>query len=103
DARLAARGGQGADRRVRRPGRGRPARAGLRRVRPPSAQPRRGARRRGLVIRALLIALVALAVAAPAASAHATLEGTTPARGAELKQAPDAVTFRFSESVEANF
>jgi copper transport protein len=55
------------------------------------------------VVRALLLALAALAVAAPAASAHATLEGTTPARGAALKAEPEQVVFRFNEPVEGTF
>jgi copper transport protein len=55
------------------------------------------------MVRALLIALAALAIAAPAASAHATLEGTTPARGAALKAGPKQVVFRFNEPVEGTF
>jgi copper transport protein len=55
------------------------------------------------VVRALLIALAALAIGAPAASAHATLEGTTPARGAALKAEPKQVVFRFNEPVEGTF
>jgi copper transport protein len=55
------------------------------------------------VVRALLLALVALAIAAPAASAHATLEGTTPARGAALTTGPKQVVFRFNEPVEGTF
>jgi len=54
-------------------------------------------------VRALLLALVALAIAAPAASAHATLEGTTPARGAALKAEPKQVVFRFNEPIEGTF
>ena len=54
-------------------------------------------------MRALLIALVALAIAAPAASAHATLEGTSPARGAAVKAEPTQVVFRFNEPVEGSF
>ena len=54
-------------------------------------------------MRALLLALVALAIAAPAASAHATLEGTTPARGAALTAQPKQVVFRFNEPVEGTF
>ncbi len=54
--------------------------------------------------RFLLAALVAAFLAAPAAaSAHATLEGTSPQRGATVKEEPDAVVFRFSEPVEGNF
>jgi copper transport protein len=55
------------------------------------------------VVRALLLALVALAIAAPAASAHATLEATTPARGAAVKAEPAQVVFRFNEPVEGTF
>jgi copper transport protein len=55
------------------------------------------------VVRALLIALGALAIAAPAASAHATLEGTSPARGATVKAEPKQVVFRFNEPVEGSF
>jgi len=54
-------------------------------------------------VRALLVALVALAIAAPAASAHATLEATTPARGAAVKAEPAQVVFRFNEPVEGTF
>ena len=54
-------------------------------------------------MRALLLALVALAIAAPAASAHATLEATTPARGAAMKAEPTQVVFRFNEPVEGTF
>ena len=55
------------------------------------------------MVRALLLALVALAIAAPAASAHATLEATTPARGAAMKAEPTQVVFRFNEPVEGTF
>jgi copper transport protein len=55
------------------------------------------------MVRALLVALAALAIAAPAASAHATLEGTMPARGAALKAQPKQVVFRFNEPVEGTF
>jgi copper transport protein len=52
----------------------------------------------------LLPALVAAMLAPPAAaSAHATLEGTSPQRGATVKEEPGAVAFRFSEPVEGNF
>ena len=54
-------------------------------------------------LRIALVALAVLAVAAPAASAHATLEGTTPARGAALKAEPKQVVFRFNEPVEGTF
>ena len=53
--------------------------------------------------RALLLALAALALAPATASAHATLEATVPARGAKLAKAPAQVSFRFDESVEAEF
>ena len=55
--------------------------------------------------RALAVAgalLVALLVPA-AASAHATLESTSPTRGAVVKAEPGEVVFRFSETVEGNF
>ncbi|MEA2382403.1 MAG: copper transport protein [Solirubrobacteraceae bacterium] len=57
--------------------------------------------RLGLAAAATAIAVAALAPAA--AQAHATLEGTSPARGADVKAAPRAVTFRFDEPVEGNF
>ncbi|MEA2284048.1 MAG: copper transport protein [Solirubrobacteraceae bacterium] len=50
-------------------------------------------------MRALVIALAALAIAAPAASAHATLDGTTPQRGATVRQEPEQVVFSFDEAV----
>jgi copper transport protein len=56
-----------------------------------------------VIRRAALLALLALAASPAAASAHATLEGTVPARGASLKTAPAQVEFRFDESVEATF
>ncbi|HYJ22935.1 MAG TPA: CopD family protein [Solirubrobacterales bacterium] len=53
---------------------------------------------------ALAALMVAAVLFAPsAASAHATLEGTSPPRGAIVKRQPDAVVFRFSEPVEGNF
>jgi len=53
---------------------------------------------------ALAAALLgALLLTPSAAEAHASLEGTSPARGADLKAAPRAVTFRFDEPVEGNF
>jgi copper transport protein len=51
----------------------------------------------------VLAALGALVLAPAAAQAHATLEDTSPERGADLKAAPRAVTFRFDEPVEGNF
>jgi copper transport protein len=53
-----------------------------------------------VVIRALAAALVALALLPAAAQAHATLEDTSPERGASLGAAPRQVVLRFSESVE---
>ncbi len=51
-----------------------------------------------------LVAVVASALLwAPGALAHATLEGTSPPRGATVKQQPDAAVFSFSEPVEGNF
>jgi copper transport protein len=52
---------------------------------------------------ALAAMLAAALLFAPSAFAHATLEGTSPPRGATLKQQPSAVVFRFSEPVEGNF
>jgi copper transport protein len=52
-------------------------------------------RRRGLIIFVGLVALVTPA----AASAHATLEATTPQRGARLDAAPSQIVLRFSEPV----
>jgi len=57
--------------------------------------------RRGLAAGAA--ALLCIGLAPAAAHAHATLEGTSPARGTDLKTAPRAVTFRFDEPVEGNF
>lgn len=55
-------------------------------------------------LRLLLLALGAALLAMPSgAFAHATLEGTSPPRGATVRQQPSAVVFRFSESVEGNF
>ncbi len=54
--------------------------------------------------RPLALAVIALALACPAAAqAHALLEDTSPARGAQLERAPERVSFRFSEPVEAAF
>jgi copper transport protein len=50
----------------------------------------------------LLAAVVALAFPA-SALAHATLEGTSPQRGAVVKHEPKQVVFRFDEPVEGNF
>ncbi len=56
-----------------------------------------------MVRRAVALAVAGLLLVPAAASAHATLEGTAPARGAKLGQAPSEVRFRFDESVEASF
>ena len=61
---------------------------------------RRLARRIGVVGAAS--AALALACSAPA-FAHATLEGTEPARGSIVETQPEAVVFHFSEAVEMNF
>jgi copper transport protein len=52
---------------------------------------------------ALAGALLAVLLAPAAASAHATLESTSPARGAVVKTQPAQVVFGFSETVEGNF
>ncbi len=52
---------------------------------------------------ALVVAAAAILLAPAAALGHATLEGTSPPRGATVKQEPDAVVFRFDEPVEGNF
>ena len=58
----------------------------------------------GRLCLAAAVGVIAVAALAPAAAqAHATLEGTSPARGADVKTAPRAVTFRFDEPVEGNF
>lgn len=50
----------------------------------------------------ILLVLAALLGFAQAASAHAVLEASTPARGAELRTAPQEVEFVFNEPVEAS-
>ncbi len=50
-----------------------------------------------------LAALLALLLTPAQALAHATLQSTTPQRGAVLRAAPQAVVFRFDEPVEGNF
>lgn len=55
------------------------------------------------MIRALALALAALALLPAPAGAHALLEATTPERGARLETAPEQITLRFSEPVEAEF
>lgn len=53
---------------------------------------------------ALAGGLALLGLACPAlAGAHATLEGSSPARGATLLREPRQVVFRFSETVEGSF
>lgn len=59
---------------------------------------RRGARAVACAL-TLTVALVVPAVA----SAHATLESTSPARGAVVRTEPTQVVFRFGEAVEGNF
>jgi copper transport protein len=56
-----------------------------------------------VVRRALAIAVVAVLAAPAVASAHATLESTSPERGARVERVPDRVVFRFSEPVETAF
>ncbi len=63
-------------------------------------------RERGGVTSRLRIAVLSLLIvlAMPqAAFAHAVLEGSSPGRGAQLQRAPEQVTLRFGESVEAAF
>ena len=55
------------------------------------------------LVLALAATLAAVLLLAPSALAHATLEGTSPPRGATVKEQPSAVVFRFSEPVEGNF
>ena len=55
------------------------------------------------MVRALLVALAVLAIGAPAAQAHATLQGSTPARGAQLAQSPERIVLTFDEPVEGSF
>jgi copper transport protein len=51
-----------------------------------------------------LAALAAVLLLAPAAAlGHATLEGSSPSRGATVPAQPSEVVFRFSEPVEGNF
>jgi copper transport protein len=56
-----------------------------------------------VVTRALALALALLALLPATASAHALLNATTPERGARLDAAPEQVSLRFSEPVEAEF
>jgi copper transport protein len=49
------------------------------------------------------LALALLAVAPSSALAHATLEASTPERGAKLDAVPQQVALRFDEAVEASF
>lgn len=55
------------------------------------------------LIAAALIVLCGAMFAPSSALAHAVLEETQPARGAALESAPEAVSFRFNESVETSF
>lgn len=60
---------------------------------------------RSLAAAALGVVVLAAAglTAPPRADAHATLEGTSPQRGATVAHEPAQVTFRFDEPVEGNF
>lgn len=49
------------------------------------------------------VAATAMLLAPGTALAHATLEGTSPPRGATVEREPSAVVFRFDEPVEGNF
>ena len=60
-------------------------------------------RRAGLARLVCGAATLAGLVVPASAAAHATVEGTSPERGAELQHAPGRVVFHFSESVEAAF
>ncbi|MCW3023464.1 MAG: copper resistance protein CopC [Conexibacter sp.] len=53
--------------------------------------------------RGLLLALVLVLALPASALAHATLEATTPARGAVARAEPAQVVLRFDEAVEGNF
>ena len=54
--------------------------------------------------RALALSVAIAALVAPAtALGHATVQSTSPARGAALEQAPRQVVLRFSENVETQF
>ena len=55
------------------------------------------------MIRALALALAALALLPATAGAHALLKASTPERAARLDAAPEQVSLRFSEPVEAEF
>jgi copper transport protein len=61
----------------------------------------RAARHRLLL--AFAVAVTTMLLVPGAALAHATLEGTSPPRGATVKHEPSAVVFRFDEPVEGNF
>jgi copper transport protein len=50
-----------------------------------------------------MLAVAILAVAPATATAHATLEASTPERGAKLDAVPSRVVLRFDEPVEASF
>ncbi|HEX5712472.1 MAG TPA: CopD family protein [Solirubrobacterales bacterium] len=60
-------------------------------------------RRRPLLLAVAALAVAALLSAPSAVQAHATLEATSPQRGATVQQQPEAVAFRFSEPVEGSF
>lgn len=59
--------------------------------------------RRWPVLTAAVLAAVMGLWAPSGALAHATLEGTSPPRGATVKRQPGAVVFRFGEPVEGSF
>ncbi len=59
--------------------------------------------RAGRTIAACALALALAGALAPRADAHATLESTTPERGAALERPPGEVVLRFSEPVEVAF
>lgn len=60
-------------------------------------------RGRSLILAVSVVALLTALVAPGAAYGHATLEATTPPRGAVVERQPEAVVFRFDEPVEGNF
>ena len=62
-----------------------------------------GARRMSVrLAAAAFVALTLIGVTAGPASAHAVLESTTPAAGAQVTRAPHAISLRFGEAVEAS-
>lgn len=53
----------------------------------------------GRIVAAIALAAAALVIAPSPASAHAGIESSSPANGAQLRSAPKAVTFTFEEKV----